>query len=546
MKLNLLILITLTAIAFSQDIAPELKENVLRFPYGVLFKYVGKLTTNVERVWVVNKVELPKISDIDMKPIEVDVNCSHFRKHISGIIGAIYEKDQPRLIDMCNQLMVIVKHYVNKHKFYNISIHQLIEKEIPAVLPKIHSKDRNKRSIIGPIISGIIGIAHETISYFLKRKRDNAMRKAYHALNTKQNIMKNELYQHNKDLLMYGQFSLDTLDHIVDTINDLHARTVKVEKMFQKNSKDLLPYFTPNGFTDFTWNSLLNSNVLIEKHLTVSAALVDRLQIILNGLRLLARGYLPITLIPPTKLTKILHTVENNIRMNNPGYTLALKNPFLYYDMKLVTFGVDSENNLIIQYPVWVKKVTQKPYSLYQLESTSVPIIDENLEADSYTEVKFSKPYIAFSNLTYINIRTQELRQCKKVSTEYFCEELFLVKDRSKHSCESALYFNLSTDIIKQNCNFQYYFNKTVVPAVLDNGNQIVLANLANPKKLVCKNNNNFPWKMENHPYVLVNRSILCHCQLTSQFAYLQESLAACPHDSQQTVVMYFTINLAF
>ena len=134
-------------------------------------------------------------------------------------------------------------------------------------------------------------------------------------------------------------------------------------------------------------------------------------------------------------------------------------------------------NNHIIQYPVWVKKITQKPYSLYQLESTSVPIIDENLEADSYTEVKFSTSYIAFSNLTYINIRIQELRQCKKVSAEYFCEELFLVKDRSKHSCESALYFNLSADIIKQNCNFQYYFNKTVIPAVLDNGNQIVLAN---------------------------------------------------------------------
>ena len=67
MKLNLLILITLTAIVFSQDIAPEVKKNVLRFPYGVLFKYVGKLTTNIERVWVVNKVELPKISDIDMK-----------------------------------------------------------------------------------------------------------------------------------------------------------------------------------------------------------------------------------------------------------------------------------------------------------------------------------------------------------------------------------------------------------------------------------------------------------------------------------------------
>ena len=70
----------LFTIVFTQDIAPELKRNVLRFPYGVLFKYTGKLTTNVERVWIVNKISLPKLQDINLAPIKTNLDCSYFEK----------------------------------------------------------------------------------------------------------------------------------------------------------------------------------------------------------------------------------------------------------------------------------------------------------------------------------------------------------------------------------------------------------------------------------------------------------------------------------
>ena len=49
------------------------------------------------------------------------------------------------------------------------------------------------------------------------------------------------------------------------------------------------------------------------------------------------------------------------------------------------------------------------------------------------------------------------------------------------HNCESVIYFNLDSDIIKENCNFVYYFNKTdIKPTVLDRGNEIILANWPN------------------------------------------------------------------
>ena len=48
---------------------------------------------------------------------------------------------------------------------------------------------------------------------------------------------------------------------------------------------------------------------------------------------------------------------------------------------------------------------------------------------------------------------------------------------------ESAIYFNLMTDIIRNNCNFDFYYNKTdIMPTVLDGGDEIILANWPNDK----------------------------------------------------------------
>ena len=75
----------------------------------------------------------------------------------------------------------------------------------------------------------------------------------------------------------------------------------------------------------------------------------------------------------------------------------------------------------------------------------------------------------------YISLRTQELNTCKKIGYEFYCEEVFVVKHKTKYSCKSAIYFDLSAAIIKENCDFQYYFNNTdVKPSVLDGGHESV------------------------------------------------------------------------
>ena len=211
-----------------------------------------------------------------------------------------------------------------------------------------------------------------------------------------------------------------------------------------------------------------------------------------------------------------------------------------------MTFGIDRDMNLVIQFLVFIQPYIQKPLVLYQLETVPVSILDTNTEAQSYTHLHVNKPYLALNSETYISLTHQELRSCKMIGNEFYCEELFIVKHKSSYSCESAIYFNLTTDIIRNNCNFSFYYNKTdITPTVLDGGDQIILANWPDNKHIICDINNDIPVKITSHPYVLINRSILCNCGIEADNHHLLEALAAC-YKKHSKLKMYFTINLAF
>ena len=83
--------------------------------------------------------------------------------------------------------------------------------------------------------------------------------------------------------------------------------------------------------------------------------------------------------------------------------------------MKQVAFGIDNQKNLIVQFPVFVQPQTQKRLIMYQIETVPVPILDENEQVHSYTELKIEKPYIALNEEMYITLHTQELKMHKRI-----------------------------------------------------------------------------------------------------------------------------------
>ena len=103
--------------------------------------------------------------------------------------------------------------------------------------------------------------------------------------------------------------------------------------------------------------------------------------------------------------------------------------------MKLVTFDIDRDGNVIIQFSIFIKPYPQQPLGLYQIETVPVLIVDQNTHADSYMHLQVNRPYIAINTETYITIRQHDLRTCKRIGYGFYCEELFMVKHESKYIC---------------------------------------------------------------------------------------------------------------
>ena len=298
-------------------------------------------------------------------------------------------------------------------------------------------------------------------------------------MNNQVNIQHNKLMKSDDTMLMYGIYNAETLEKLIDTEHEIHNVTSSYEKLFAGEHNPSLfrmLYTDALGIQQYATNSLLFLRIIQDKYISLYRELITHLHTYLSAIRILAKGYLPNTLLTPKKLQEILSEVKRPLNTTNPDYTLVLDRLHLYYDMQLVTFGINNDMTLVIQFPIFIQPYTQKPSILYQRETVPVPVLDQNIKAHSYTHLRVKKPYTALYSETYISLRHQELRSCKKIGYKFYCEELFIVKHKPSYSCESAIYFNLTTDIIKNNCDFDFNFNNTdVTPTELDGGNEIVL-----------------------------------------------------------------------
>ena len=172
----LLILIALMCDTSTVSIMPELKHNVLRFGYGVNFRYEGMLSHLFDRFYVVTKIEIAKVSDLNLTLFQFDYNCSHVVNIEKGTNFKV-----PSLIkDMFNVYCKIIIPYIYLYKhqveYYEKTVYDILEEDIGLILPRFEDREKNvnqkcqKRKIISALISGFIGLAFEGISSFLQHK----------------------------------------------------------------------------------------------------------------------------------------------------------------------------------------------------------------------------------------------------------------------------------------------------------------------------------------------------------------------------------------
>ena len=199
-------------------------------------------------------------------------------------------------------------------------------------------------------------------------------------MDSKSTMQHNKIIQLENSMLMYGIYNAETLEKLINTVHHIHNTTFHFISLTLKSL-----YANTLGLQQYSINSLLYLRTVQDKYISLYKELITQLCIYATAIRVLAKGYLPISLITSLKLKEILHEVKIVVRETNPDYDLVIERLHLYYDMKLVTFGIDKERNLIIQFPVFIQPYTQQPLILYQIETVVVPVIDQNKQAHLHT-----------------------------------------------------------------------------------------------------------------------------------------------------------------
>ena len=546
--------------------APELSRNKLNISYGINFKYNGKVHHNVDRVWVVTKIDIPKTNSLKFPVIGLDSSCAHFTTH--GMSGA--KREFPELEFLCQISQPYIQLLKEKESYYKSRASDIIQKDVYYALhgnsarlrryirgptqnfsqPSQSPVRRKRFGAFIPVIAGLATIAVEALGSFLQKKRNGAIKQGIHAIQNDQGLLANAIKSLDKDLLLYGKFSLENFGTVSSQMAEMSDRLSSLENFLNGDShpdkkKILFSEHSDSGHLRYSHMLQTYFNTVSDRHIKMYEELVAQLTGLLRAIRTLNRGYIPIELFPPSLLRNITQQALLMVRKQHPDYVSVIARATSYYDMKLVTFGLDNQDNLVVAFPIFIQDHTRSSLRLYEMETVKVPIADENLLANSYTELTLPKPYIAINRDYYIDMKIQELRMCKKIRDSFLCEELFLVKHRTKSSCASAIYYNSPPNVVNSVCTFKYFYNTTVVPSVLDGGNQVLLANMLSTKKLVCEQHHEIATPIPSNDYVLVNRSILCSCHLDMDFMYLLRSISACtanPH----SLVFHFSTNLPF
>ena len=314
---------------------------------------------------------------------------------------------------------------------------------------------------------------------------------------------------------------------MIDTLNSLHDKQTELEKLV--TTKMFTEAKHVGDALDYLVEMSLYLELAQEEHVTKYKELDKAGRELLDAIAILFQRRLPRSLFPVQRLKGILTEVDRMVKKTYPDYELTTNHISHYRDMELVTFSVDRvTHSLIVTFPVFIKDFNQPPLSLFEIETVPVPIPDKNRQADSYSQVRIHKSYIAAGMDYYIQIRMTEMLMCKSIGYIYYLEELFVVKHKSKHSCASAIFYELGPQQVIKNCRFDYMYNATVPPVILYGGRDVLLANFHGPRSLRCPSiNDGLAKPAPEHTYAVVNREFLCDCQLDLEHASVLRQLSS-------------------
>ena len=120
------------------QIAPELFLNRLNISYGINYKYNGHLNHNIDRVWVVTKIKIPKYEEIKFPNISFDPECK-FPDPLEN--GNTYTHIES-IKQLCSDSAPLINLFWYKENYKQQLIQQLLDEDLTLALKGKRLKNR--------------------------------------------------------------------------------------------------------------------------------------------------------------------------------------------------------------------------------------------------------------------------------------------------------------------------------------------------------------------------------------------------------------------
>ena len=135
-------------------------------------------------------------------------------------------------------------------------------------------------------------------------------------MDRKANIQHNKLMQLEKSMLMCSVYNVETLEKLITTVHNIHNNTSSHERLFARQHSTSIfrtLYVHSVGLHHSPINLLLYLRTIQDRYIALYRELITQLCTYASAIRILAKGYLPNTLITPVKLKKILNKVKKTL-----------------------------------------------------------------------------------------------------------------------------------------------------------------------------------------------------------------------------------------
>jgi len=541
-------------------------ENKLNAEYGIVFKAKGALHNNLDRLTLMITYKQPDFS-LGNRGITTPIRASQctngaidriFVEQFGSSRGAAAAAEKALMIRMCMAYLRTTGRLMVEGRAALDNIRKKIPAELAALFPMLaediqapidSSARRTKRSaelgdpllkggnfseevvsreernpaVVIPLVTAGVKVVGAVLGLIRESRRDKAIRREVAEL-------KSALATHIKKNLVEFENVYKILRH-----QDERLRAAWTLSRNQKERLDrVLMYMTSQSTMD---GVIADQEELTTWLRILDAAATEKVE----GLMESASGTLSPKLVQPTELKRLIDESMRQIADTHPNYRPVLEQLNQYYELKITSMFYDTgTKDIIVTIPIYIAPYHNEPLNLLEVETVHVPINDQNEHANSYTKVRVEKSYIAVNAEHYIQLTDAELSSCTYISKQWYCEERFMVKHKSQFSCESAIYYDLPDEQVKSLCVFDYSYNKTVPPSLLDGGKMILLANAVGDITLRCVGDlGRKPLPAESSNYIIFPRETMCGCDVELSNAIIQRTVSACAPEERPSPIRY-------